>query len=362
MLIAGLILVITMPFSGVGALRLVFQLRVNNLIPMLVITLRSILWTIAVGVIYWRGGGMIALAIALSATTAIGSIVQSVAAIKLAERRPRASRALLAPLIRESLPIGVSGLLIVAYARVDQLIVFELVGSTPAGLYGSVYNLLEQAQFIPISILTTLAPILAASWPKDRERLLRTVRRASDLMATASFGALAFASVAATPVVRLLFGHAFVAAAPALPVLGGAFVCICFSYVNDNLLLILGLQRRRLLIGVIALAVNVAGNLLLVPLVGFMGAAWMTFVTEAVVLGASARLILKALELPIPKPERVGRSLLAAALLTGALLLVRLVNGSLAVLVLASCAFYPALLVSLRALNVSDLRALVRRS
>ena len=36
MLIAGLILVITMPFNGVGALRLVFQLRVNNLVPMLV--------------------------------------------------------------------------------------------------------------------------------------------------------------------------------------------------------------------------------------------------------------------------------------------------------------------------------------
>jgi O-antigen/teichoic acid export membrane protein len=361
MLIAGLILVITMPFSGIGALRLVFQLRVNNLIPMLVITLRSILWTAAVGVIYWRGGGMIALAIALSATTAIGSIVQSVAAIKLADRRPRASRALLAPLIRESLPIGVSGLLIVAYARIDQLIVFELVGSAPAGLYGSVYNLLEQAQFIPISILTTLAPILAASWPKDRDRLLRTVRRASDLMATASFGALAFASVAATPVVRLLFGHAFVAAAPALPVLGGAFVCICFSYVNDNLLLILGLQRRRLLIGVIALVVNVAGNLVLVPLVGFMGAAWMTLATEAVVLGASAHLILKALDLPFPQPGRVGRALLAAAVLTGVLMLVRLLNGSLVVLVLASCIFYPALLFGLRALSLDDLRAVVSR-
>jgi O-antigen/teichoic acid export membrane protein len=313
-------------------------------------------------VIYWHGGGMIALAIALSATSAVGTAVQSVAAIKLAERRPRASRALLGPLIRESLPVGLSGLLVVAYARVDQLIVFEMVGSSSAGLYGSVYGVLEQAQFVPISILTTLAPIIAASWPADRERLLRTVRRASELMATASFGALAFAAVAATPLVRLFFGHAFLKAAPALPVLGGAFVCICFSYLNDNLLLVLGLQRRRLTIGLLALLVNVAGNLILVPLVGFMGAAWMTFATEAVVLAISAGLILKALELPLPKPGRAGRTLLAAALLTGALLLVRAVDGSLAALVLAACLLYPILLFALRALSLDDLRAVIGRA
>jgi O-antigen/teichoic acid export membrane protein len=362
MLVAGLILVITMPFNGVGALRLVFQLRVNNFVPMLVITLRSILWTAAVAVIFWRGGGMIALAIAMSATSAVGTAVQSVAAIKLAERRPRASRALLGPLIRESLPVGLSGLLIVAYARVDQLIVFEMVGSSSAGLYGSVYSVLEQAQFVPISILTTLAPIIAASWPADRDRLLRTVRRASELMATASFGALAFAAVAATPLVRLFFGHAFLKAAPALPVLGGAFVCICFSYLNDNLLLVLGLQRRRLAIGLVALLVNVAGNLILVPLVGFMGAAWMTFATEAVVLAISAGLILNALDLPLPRPGRAGRTLIAAALLTGALLLVRVVDGSLAALALAACLFYPILLFAVRALSLEDLRVVIGRA
>ncbi len=362
MLVAGLILVITMPFNGIGALRLVFQLRVNNLVPMLVITLRSILWTVAVAVIFWRGGGMIALAIALSATSAIGSIVQTVAAIKLADRRPRPSRALLKPLIRESLPIGISGLLIVAYARIDQLIVFEMVGSAPAGLYSSVYNLLEQAQFVPISILTTLAPIFATSWPDNRDRLLRTVRRASELMATASFGALAFAAVAATPLVRLFFGHAFLAAAPALPVLGGAFVFICFGYLNDNLLLVLGLQRRRMLIGLIALVVNVAGNLILVPLVGFIGAAWMTLATEVVVLAMSVRLILGHLQMPLPRPGRVGRALLAAVLLTGGMLIVAELNRSLVALTITACVCYPLLLLGLRAMSLADVRAVLGRS
>ncbi len=68
MLIAGLILVLAMPFGGVGALALLFQLRVDNRVPMIVLTLRSVLWGAAVLVIYLEHGGMVALAIAMVAT------------------------------------------------------------------------------------------------------------------------------------------------------------------------------------------------------------------------------------------------------------------------------------------------------
>ncbi len=361
MLVAGLILIVTMPFSGVGALQLVFQLRVKNLVPMLVLTLRSVLWAIAVVIIYTQNYGMVALAIAMSATNAIGSIVQAVAALRLADRWPRPSRVQLAPLVRAAVPIGISGVLIIAYARLDQVIVFGYVGSGAAGLYGSVYNVVDQAHFVPVSILTSLAPVMAAAWPVDRPRLLRTARLTAELMAIASLGGLAFATVAATPLVKLFFGEEFLRAAPALPVLGGAFVFICFDYLNGNLLVVLGKQWAMLRISVVALVVNVAGNLVLVPSVGFMGAAWMTLATEVVVFVASGWLILKTLEMGLPRPGRVGRTVLAAGLLAAGLYGLRVASAPLAVLVVAACALYPALLFGLRALGMEDIRVLVRR-
>jgi O-antigen/teichoic acid export membrane protein len=362
MLFAGLILILTMPFSGVGALQLVFQLRVNNLVPMLVLTLRSVLWGAAVAIIFWRGGSMIALAIALSATNAVGSIVQTVAALRVADRWPRPSRARLVPLARASLPVGISGLLIIAYGRIDQVIVFEVQGSRAAGLYSSVYNLLEQAQFVPISILTTLAPIMAASWPGNRARLLKTVRLCAEVMAVASFGALAFASVAAVPLIHLFYGREFVSAAPALPILGGAFILICFGYLNDNVLVILGLQWRRLWISLTVLLINVAGNLILVPIAGYMGAAWMTLATEVVVCGASFWLILRTLGTSLPRPGRLGRTLLAAILLAGGLDAIRVLGAPLALLIVAACVCYPVLLFGLRALSLNEVRILLRRN
>lgn len=362
MLVAGLILVVTMPFNGVGALQIIFQLRLNNLVPMLVLTLRSVLWTVAVLIIYLSGGHMVALAIALTATNAVGSVVQAVAALRAAPRRPRPSRLRLGMLMRHGLPIGISGVLVIAYARIDQLIVFSLRGSRPAGLYSSVYNVLEQAHFVPISMLTTLAPVLAASWPANRERFFRTARLSAELMAVTSFGALAFVSVAATPLIRLFYGREFLAAAAALPILGGAFVFICFGYLNDNVLVTLGLQRRRLLVSLAALVLNVLGNLILVPIDGFMGAAWMTMATEGVVWGASLWMILHELDMPLPMPGRIGRTLLAAILLAGGLEAARLLGAPLAVLVACACAGYPALLLGLRALSLAEVRLVLARN
>jgi O-antigen/teichoic acid export membrane protein len=361
MLIAGVILVMTMPFDGVGVLQLVFQIRVNNLVPMLVLTLRSVLWAIAVAIVFWKGGGMIALGIGMAATSAVGAVVQAVAAVRVLPRWPRPSRKRLGVLVRVGLPLGVSGVLIIAYARIDQVIVFSVAGSRAAGLYGAVYNVLDQSHFVPISVLTTLTPIMAASWPADRPRMLRAARLAAELMAIASLGGLAFASVAATPLVRLVFGPGFVGAAPALPVLGGAFVFICVGYLNGSLMTVMGLQGRLLRISLAALVVNLAGNLILVPIMGFMGAAWMTLATEVLVSALSLRVILRTLELPLPKPGRIGRTALAAGLLAAGLDALRLASAPLAVLVIAACLCYPALLFGLRALAPEDLRVILRR-
>ncbi len=362
MLVAGLVLLTGMPFGGVGAIVMLFQLRVDNRVPMFVLTLRSILWGAAVVIIAWKGGGMVALAIAMVATNGIGSIVLALAALRLDARWPRPSRKRLRPLVRIGVPIGIAGLLVIAYARIDQVIVFVISGSKQAGLYGAVYNVLDQAHFVPISILTTLAPVLAASWPGDRERLLRAARLTAELLAVASFGALAFAIVAAEPVVRLIFGAEFASAAPALPVLGGAFILICFGYLNGNLLLTLGLQRSLLRISLIALAVNLAGNFVAVPLFGYMGAASMTLLTELAVFVQAGRLVLRKLELGFPGFGRVGRTAAAATILGLLLGGIRLAGAPLAALVAVACVCYPALLLGLRALDIDDVRLVLGRA
>lgn len=361
MLAAGAIMIVVMPFGGVSAVGMLFQLRVDNRVPMMILTLRSILWGAAVVIIHLEGGGMVALAIGLVTTNMIGTALQTTIALKVWDRWPRPTRKHMRPLVRTAIPIGLSGLLVIAYARIDQIFVYTIAGAHEAGLYGAVYNVIDQSHFVPVSVLTTLAPVMAAAWPGDPARLRRTAGLMAELLSVVSFGGVAFAIVAAEPVVRLIFGPGFVQAAPALPVLGAAFVLICYGYLNGNLLVVFGLQKKLLRISLVALLVNVIGNLILVPLFGFMGAAWMTLATEAVVLVQTSRLVLPRLGITHPGGGRMARTAAAAlgmGLITGGM---RLAGAPLAVLIVSAAVTYPALLFGLRAVGSEDVRLLLRR-
>ena len=250
--------------------------------------------------------------------------------------------------------------MVLAYARIDQLFVFAIAGSTAAGLYGAEYRIVEQAHLIPVSVMTTLMPILAAAWTVNRERALRITWLAAEYLTVASLGGLAVSLVVARPLTVLLYGEDFAAAAPALPVLAGAFVFICFGYLTGNLVLIAGLQRRLVAIGLIGLVVNVIGNVVLIPAWGFMGAAWMTLATEAVVVIVTAAMLHRRLGLTLPPLGRMARVVLAAFVLAALLLAADAARRLAAVLLLLAALAYPALLLALRAVDLDELRVLLR--
>jgi O-antigen/teichoic acid export membrane protein len=361
MLIAGVIMIVAMPFGGIGAIGLIFQLRVDNRVPMLVLSIRSVLWGAAVLAIFLSHGGMIELAIALAVTNSLGSIVQALAARKVAGAWPRPTRKRIRPLLQRAIPVGISGLLVIAYGRIDQAIVFTIKGAREAGLYGSIYILLDSAHFVPGSVLTTMSPVIAAAWPHDPARMRRAARLTLELVCIGSFGALAFATVAAGPFVRLIFGGQFAAAASILPVLGGAFVLICIGYVNDNLVLVMGKQKRRVVIGLVALVVNLVGNFALVPEFGYTAAAWMTLVTEAVVVAMETKIVMDALQIRRPNVSRVARTAVCALVLGGELAAAKALGAPLGALVLLSVISYPALLLGLGGMSVEDILTVLRR-
>ena len=360
MLVAGLVLLVQTPFNVGASLRVTHQLRVSNWVPMAILTLNSVLWGAAVVVIFVVGGGLVPLAIAMTATSVLTATLQAIAAVKIARPNLRPSREATMRLARVGLPVGLSGLLVLAYARIDQLLVFAIAGSTAAGLYGAEYRIVEQAHLIPVSMMTTLMPILAAAWTANRERALRITWLAAEYLTIASLGGLMVSLVVARPVTVLLYGEDFASAAPALPVLAGAFVFICFGYLTGNLVLIAGLQRRLVAIGLIGLVVNVAGNVVLIPAWGFMGAAWMTLATEAVVVIATALMLRRQLGLTLPPLGRMARVVLAAFLLAALLLAADGLGASLAILLSLAALAYPALLLALRAVDLDELRALLR--
>lgn len=343
--------------SVIGA---VFQLRVRNDISMALLTLNSIVWAAAVVGVALLSGGIVVFAGAFLFTTLFTSVLTVIVALRFTKVHLRGTRKLWRPLLRVGVGVGIAGIFVTGYVKLDQILVFELAGSREAGLYGAAYRLLDQVQFIPISVMTTLFPLIAAAYATGKDRVKNLLQASAEYLSMALFPILAFTIVAAEPIMKLLFGPQFAAAAPALPVLAGAFVSISFGYLVGNMVVILELQRRFAIYAALGLVLNATLNVLLIPSYGFLAAAWVTLLTEVTVMSLSARIVLRGLRMK-PRLERLMRTLAAAALMGLGTWLARIAGVPLAGLAaIAALIYFPGLLI-LRVLTVGEVRAVLRK-
>jgi O-antigen/teichoic acid export membrane protein len=323
-------------------------------------TFNSVAWAAAVVALAIADAGLVAFAAAFLGVSFVSSLVRARLAWRLARPVLEGWREIAPQLLGIGLTVGLAGLLTLAYARIDQILVFQLAGSRDAGLYGADYRVLNSAAYLPGAVMTTLFPIISAALESDRPRVRRMVQLAADYMTMASLPAFAFAAVAAEPILHVLFGSDFEGGAAALAILMAAFVVICFGYIAGNLVIVLRLQGLLIRYALIGLVLNVAVNLVLIPRYGFVAAAWVTLATELVVNGLALRAVLARLEMRL----RVGRMLRvagAAAAMAGAVAAARAAGAPLAVLAAAAVAVYGGLLLASRALTVAEARAFLAR-
>ena len=358
--VAGLMMAAPMLVGAAGSMGAVFQLRVRNDVSTAILIFQSVFWLAGVIVVSAAGGDIRAFAAVFVLTNALTTVLTVTLALRW--MRPQLARAwrLWRPLLRVGLGVGAAGILVTVYVRLDQILVFEFAGSRQAGLYGAAYRILDQAQFIPVSVMTTLFPLIASSYATDAVRVRRLLQLTAEYLSMGSLGALAFTVVAAQPIMVLLFGPQFAAAAPALPILMGAFVSISFGYLVGNMVVILELQRRFLVYTALALVLNVVLNVLLIPRYGFQAAAWVTLATEVTVMSLSARSVLRRLQMK-PSWTRLGRVAAAAGGMGLAVETARQAGLPLGALVAIAAVVYPALLLASRALTLRDVAALIRR-
>lgn len=341
------------------ALSVVFELRVRNHITMAILTLNSIVWGIGVVLVATFSGGITAFTFAFAISAIITMIVTVVFALRLATVRLRGAHRLWGSLLRVGVGVGAAGILVTMYVKLDQVLVFEFAGSTQAGLYGAAYRLLDQIQFIPISVMTTLFPLIASSYPRDRERVRNLLQVAGEYLTMASLPILAFTIVASYQIMTLLFGKQFGPAAPALPVLAGAFVSISFGYLAGNMVVILELQRKFFYYAAIGLVINAVLNVLLIPRYGFMAAAWMTLVTEVTVMSLTMRKVLISLEMR-PRLGRLARTFIAALAMGLVVWWARVFGVPLGGLVVFAAISYGLSLLLLGLLRLGEMRAMLQ--
>lgn len=216
-------------------------------------------------------------------TEALASCAAGAAALVLAARhRPRETlwRGWSA-LIRGSAVFNMYPLVINLYDRVDILLLSKLAGDYATGVYGAAYRPLNVLQLLPYGVLYSLLPALAREErpAEERDRL----GKAMGLLLCAALLIVLATTAFADALVPLLFGSRYRAAAGALKILVWAVILRYLNYALNTRLLVAGRERLLLATALVCLAVNVAGNVLLIPRFSWRAAAAVTIATELAV-------------------------------------------------------------------------------
>lgn len=183
--------------------------------------------------------------------------------------------------LKECLPLILTGFSIMIYMRIDVVMLQSIGGALQTGVYSAAVKVSEMWYFVPMAVVGSAAPALFESHRADRSLFTARFQRLMDLSAMLGVVFAAGLALASPWVIRVLYGSRFDGAAPILAVHAWSGVFVCLGIVQGqwwNLQRLNGHFFASTLLGAVA---NVGLNLLWLPRLAGLGAAWATLIAYA---------------------------------------------------------------------------------
>lgn len=182
-------------------------------------------------------------------------------------------------LLKDSWPLIFSGVVLMVQARVDQLMIKDLLGNTELGYYSSALRLVEVFSFIPVILTTSLFPAIV-----NAKRISAALyeSRMFNLYRLMMFLFLIIAipmSVFGDQIITFLYKDAFAPAGPLLSIMVIRLFFTNFGVVRGAYLMTENLMTYSLVTMTIGTVVNVILNYYWIPRFHSTGAIWASLVS-----------------------------------------------------------------------------------
>jgi O-antigen/teichoic acid export membrane protein len=183
-------------------------------------------------------------------------------------------------LIKDGLPLMLSSFMIVIYMKVDQIMLREMVSAEEVGLYSVAVVLTSIWFFIPTIITRSFFPKMVASMQTDKILFEQQLQKLYNLIAMIGYVLCIPFSFLSDNIVLLLYGEAFSGAGGMLSVLIWTSFFMGFGVVRTSYVYAMNLGKTHLIITVIGAVVNVLLNFMLIPLYQGFGAVIATLAAQ----------------------------------------------------------------------------------
>lgn len=183
-------------------------------------------------------------------------------------------------LLHDSWPLILSGLAVMIYMRIDQIMLGEMLGDKEVGIYTAGTKLSEVWYFIPSALVLSLAPSIVKAKQTGDFEYYRLLQILFDMLAIMSYIIIIPLSFLSEKIITLLYGLSFAGSSKVLLIHIWASLFVFLGVARTQYLINEKLTRYSLYTTLIGAIVNVILNYLLIPNYGSQGAATATLISQ----------------------------------------------------------------------------------
>jgi O-antigen/teichoic acid export membrane protein len=254
------------------------------------------------------------------------------------------------PTIREALPLSITSIFAIIVFRVDTVILSIIKGVEAVGFYNAAYRLMEALIFFPQVYTIAIFPVFSTLYVSSKKPLKTAYLKSFKYLTILSLPIAVGTTLLAQPIILLLFKTAYIPSILALQIVVWVLPFIFVNYIQGSLLTAMNRQITVLKITAASLALCVVLNLVLIPIYSFLGAAFVTVITEVFSVSLSFYVLSKLIA-KVKVHEVVFKPAIACLAMA---LFILLVPTNLFVVIIISIIIYFAVLIALQGFTSDD--------
>jgi len=195
-------------------------------------------------------------------------------------------------LFKDSWPLAISGIAIMIYMRIDQIMLGAMEGDRAVGIYSAAVKISELWYMIPVIIAASLFPAIIETRLQDKQKYLERLQSLMNLLVLLALVISITITFGTQQITGFLYGENFSGAADILAIHVWACIFVFLGTAGGKWYLAENLQKIQLYRTISGAIINICLNIILIPIYGGIGAAIATVVSytfAAYLLDASSK-------------------------------------------------------------------------
>ncbi len=260
--------------------------------------------------------------------------------------------------LKNSLPMGLSVIITFFYFKIDTILLSFMQGSEAVGIYNAAYKIMENIIFFPAMIMGLVLPIISRHIFSDSIKFKNIANKTFKVFFLLIIPLLIGIMFLAEDIMLIVGGQDFLISANVLRFLSVALVFIFFGNFFNSILLAGNLQKKLMKVLAICAVVNISLNFALIPTYSYLGASFVSALTELLVVILTFYLTVRFLNYK-PQLENIFKFLLSGGAMI--IFLIAFNNHNFFLLLFGSSAVYFTFLWLTKAVKMEEIRSIFAR-